>query len=234
MQGGGTRPCAPRLLAGSLGTFSLPEAPVIALPARITAIAATLALPLFALGFAAADAGAQVRQAGSPVLSTELAGVRSALDKYQDPLVAVRDGFLSTVACIDFPQGGVDGDVRFKPGAMGVHFVNMGNVGPAIDPAKPQVLIYEPVGSKLRLVAAEWFLPAQLVTDGQVPTIFGRRMLGPMDGHEPIMPAALRHYDLHVWLWRENPAGLFEPTNAKVKCSKGGYSHAEKAPAHKH
>lgn len=201
---------------------------------RITAIVAALALPLLALGAASSDAGAQVRQAGTPVLPAELATVRSALDKYQDPIVAVRDGFLSTVSCIAFPQGAVHGDITYKPGTMGVHFLNMGNIGPTVDAAKPQVLIYEPVGDKLRLVAAEWFVPAHLVQGDQVPTIFGQRMMGPMDGHEPIMPAALRHYDLHVWLWRENPAGVFESTNTTVKCPKGGYSHAMKGPAHKH
>lgn len=181
-----------------------------------------------------APADAQVRQAGVPVLAPELESVRASLDKYQDPLVAVRDGFLSTLACVDFPAGGIDGGMRFKPGAMGVHFVNMGNVGPTLDPAKPQVLIYEPQGDKLRLVAAEWFVPAQLVQDGKAPEILGRTLLGPMAGHEPIMPAELRHYDLHVWLWRENPNGLFEPTNAAVKCPAGGYTHAEAAPAHQH
>lgn len=178
--------------------------------------------------------GGQVRQSGEPELSGELASVRSALDKYRDPLAAVRDGFLSTLSCIDFPAGGVDGETAFKPGAMGVHFVNMGNVGPTLDPAKPQVLIYEPAGDSLRLVAAEWFMPAQLVKEGEHPQIFGQRMQGPMPGHEPIMPAALRHYDLHVWLWRENPHGVFSTTNGAMQCPKTRYSHFEKGAAHKH
>ncbi len=25
-----------------------------------------------------------------------------------------------------------------------------------------------------------------------------------------------RHYDLHVWAWKHNPAGLFAPFNPKV------------------
>jgi hypothetical protein len=27
-----------------------------------------------------------------------------------------------------------------------------------------------------------------------------------MEGHEPLMPRELHHYDLHVWLFKENPA----------------------------
>src|SRR5512143_3432500 len=165
----------------------------------------TLSMLVAASAFAS-GAGAQVRQAGEPALSPELSTVRAALDKYRDPYAAVRDGYLSTLACLDFPQGGKDAGVVYKPGAMGVHFVNMGNVGPTLDAARPQVLIYEPVGDKLRLAAPEWYVPAQLVK-ASVPSIFGQKLQGPMDGHAPILPTALRHYDLHVWLWRANPAG---------------------------
>jgi hypothetical protein len=110
-----------------------------------------------------------------------------------------------------------------------VHFINMGNVGPKLDPAKPQVLIYEPAGDKLRLVAAEWFVPAEL-TGGKAPSIFGQELGGPMEGHRPLMPEGLHHYDLHVWLWKNNPGGVFSPTNPAVKCPSTGYSFTEAAP----
>lgn len=186
---------------------------------------------VLALTVAPSRVQAQAQQAGAPMavakLSPELLSARSALDKYQNPLVAVRDGYFSTVACIDFPHGGQDGPVVYKPGAMGVHFLNTSNIGPQLDPAKPQVLIYEPVAGKLKLVAAEWFVPAQ-VAGGKAPAIFGQTLVGPMDGHEPIMPKELSHYDLHVWLWKDNPKGVFESTNAAVKCDpKAPYTHAE-------
>ena len=199
----------------------------------------TVAAALLLVGSLSGTAQAQVKQAGAPKatgpkLSAELTAVRSALDKYKDPIVAVHDGFYSSVACIDFPKGAADGPVTYKPGAMGVHFINMGNVGPTLDPAKPQVLIYKPVGDKLQLVAAEWFMPAALVKAGAPqPKIFDQVMQGPMPGHQPIMPAELVHYDLHVWLWEENPLGVFESTNGKLHCPAGGYSHFEGA-AHKH
>jgi len=44
------------------------------------------------------------------------------------------------------------------------------------------------------------------------------------------MPAGMHHYDLHVWLWKNNPAGTFSPTNPAVSCPKGDYSFAERAP----
>jgi hypothetical protein len=171
--------------------------------------------------------GAEHAQAQGKALSPELQSVRKLLDKYNDPIVAVRDGFYSSLGCISYPNGAIDGSMKYPKGAMGVHFINMGNVGPKLDPEKPQVLIYEPVGDKLKLVAAEWFMPTQLATSA--PTIFGQTLGGPMEGHQPIMPAELHHYDLHVWLWKSNPEGVFSPTNPAVKCPTTGYSFEEAA-----
>lgn len=165
-----------------------------------------------------------------PRLPPELESVRTALDKYRDPIVAVHDGYLSILGCIYYPEGGGEGAMQYKPGGMGVHFLNFQLVGPTLDPAKPQVLIYEPTADhKLELVAAEWFVPVE-VAGPQRPTIFGKVLEGPMEGHKPLMPEGLHHYDLHVWLWRENTAGVFSPTNANVKCPATGYSFAESAP----
>lgn len=172
----------------------------------------------------AAPAAAQ-----QPTLPAELASVRAALDKYRDPIVAIYDGYLSTVACIEYPKGAAEGSMQYAPGGMGVHFLNMGFVGPALDPAKPQVLIYEPVGDSLRLVAAEWFMPSEVAAKNR-PSIFGKELQGPMEGHQPLMPAGFHHYDLHVWLWKNNPAGVYSPTNPAVRCQAKGYSFAEAAP----
>jgi hypothetical protein len=162
-------------------------------------------------------------------LTPELEQARAALDKYRDPVVAVHDGYFSTLGCVEYPEGGREGTMQYAPGGMGVHFLNLQLIAPTLDPAKPQVLIYEPDGDKLRLVAAEWFLPVQATPQGP-PAIFGKKLEGPMEGHHPLMPAGLHHYDLHVWLWKENPAGIFSATNPAVKCPKQGYSFAERAP----
>lgn len=188
-------------------------------------LAALGALMFASVSVVHAQAGAK----GQPTLSPELTTARTALNKYQDPMVAVADGYLSTVACIEFPQGHHEGEMQYAAGGMGVHFLNAGNIGPTMDPAKPQVLIYEPDGDKLKLVAAEWFAPVAAVGDN-APTIFGKKLEGPMEGHAPIMPAGLHHYDLHVWFWKNNPAGVFSPTNPDLKCPKSGYSYAGDAP----
>jgi len=177
----------------------------------------------------AALAAPRAAHSQNPAVPKELESVRAMLDKYKDPVVAVYDGFYSSLGCISYPKGGGEGAMNYPPGAMGVHFLNLANVGPKLDPAKPQVLIYEPVGDKLRLVAAEWFMPTE-VAGGKPPSIFGQELGGPMEGHQPLMPAGLHHYDLHVWLWKTNPAGVFSPTNPAVKCPATGYSFEEGAP----
>lgn len=152
-------------------------------------------------------ASASAAQSDEVRLPPELQHVKDRLAKYIDPVVAVRDGYLSTVACLDYPQGG-----------MGVHFLNTALIGSVPDPFKPQILVYEPKGDKLQLVAAEWFIP--LATGiKERPTLFGQPFDGPMAGHEPLMPKELHHYDLHVWLFKPNPAGLFSSTNPEVKCA---------------
>ena len=193
------------------------------------------ALIAFAVSVIATDAGAQARQAGSE-MTAELAAAKNALDKYRDPVMALHDGYLSTVGCMAYPKGGAEGTMSYKPGAMGVHFLNLGYVGQPLAPDKPQVLIYEPrANGQLELVAAEWFVPVQ-AAGGTRPSIFGRELEGPMAGHRPIMPEGLHHYDLHVWLWRDNPNGMFHSTNPAVKCPPGApFTFVEDAPkAHQH
>jgi len=187
---------------------------------RVGIAAFTLALSCFVTPNAAAQKPNE--------MTPELQKVREALNKYQDPIVAVHDGYFSTVGCVEYPKPGAPGQVPYPRGGMGVHFFNVGLMG-KLDPLKPQVLVYEPVGGKLRLVAAEYFVP--LSPDlKERPQLLGRAFDGPMEGHHPLMPHELRHYDLHVWLWKKNPEGLFAPTNPDVKCPKAAYTFQEVAP----
>ena len=193
-------------------------------PRRGPNLAALLTLAAM-VGGAASTLQAQA----SPKIPAELVPVRAALDKYRDPIVAVHDGYFSTLGCIDFPTGEKgNGMMSYKPGAMGVHFLNPALIGPKLDPMKPQVLLYEWVGDRLQLTGAEWFMPAQL--SKTAPMIHGQSLQGPMEGHEPVLPKELHHWDLHVWLWKDNPNGLFSSTNSAVKCAKGPYSFADKGP----
>jgi hypothetical protein len=181
-------------------------------------------LSLALSSLASGDVAAQKSEAMTP----ELQKLRAALDKYRDPIVAVHDGYFSTVGCVEYPKAGSAGQVPYAAGGMGVHFFNVTLMG-KLDPLAPQVLVYQPVGGKLRLVAAEYFVPLSPDTKER-PQLFGHPFDGPMEGHHPLMPHGLNHYDLHVWLWKANRAGLFSPTNPDVKCPKSAYTFQEIAP----
>jgi hypothetical protein len=155
----------------------------------------------------------------------QIDALRKSLDKYQDYKVAVRDLYLSTVGCVHYSGEKKLGFMEYPKGAMGVHFVNVTVQGPP-DPMKPNVLIYEPVGKELRLVAVEWLVPLTPDTKAR-PSLFGQPFMGPMEGHEPLIPREYIHYDLHAWLFKKNPLGLFAPTNPDVHCEGYDFSILE-------
>jgi len=187
----------------------------------IAIVGLTLALSFFGTAHVAAQKTNE--------MTPELQKVREALEKYQDPIVAVHDGYFSTVGCVEYPKPGAAGQVPYPGGGMGVHFFNVTLMG-KLDPLNPQVLVYQPVGGKLRLVAAEYFIPLSSEVKER-PQLFGHPFDGPMVGHHPLMPHELKHYDLHVWFWKKNPAGLFAATNPDVKCPKSAYTFQEVAPS---
>lgn len=173
----------------------------------------------FLAAFGALAASPALAENPSPDVAAQIDKARAALDKFKDPVFAVRSGYFSTLGC-----------VYYKDGGMGVHFLNPALIGPTVDPEKPQILIYEPQGDKLELVAAEWIVPLATGVKER-PTLFGRPFDGAMEGHEPLLPRDLHHYDLHVWLWKENPAGMFNVTNPSVTCAgKSGYALLEEPP----
>jgi hypothetical protein len=145
----------------------------------------------------------------------DIEALRQAMVKYEDPYVAVRDLYLSTVGCVHYDGSTMEGHLSYAKGAMGIHFVNLTVQGPP-DPLRPNVLVYEPqADGSLKLVAVEWLVPLAAATER--PSIFGQPFQGPMEGHEPLIPAEFLHYDLHLWLI-DNPEGMFSPTNPNVTC----------------
>ncbi len=137
-----------------------------------------------------------------------LAALRRDLRPYQDVRRALADGFVPVSECTESPAGG-----------MGVHFLNPARATAPLDATKPAILLYLPTSDGgYRLLGAEWFqadADQNLGTDDDRPSLWGQPFDGPMLGHEPGMPI---HYDLHVWLYDANPAGVFAPWNPTVNC----------------
>jgi len=176
------------------------------------------------LGLACIGMALKATAADEPY-KAQLDALRKSLEKYHDYKVAVRDLYLSTVGCVHYAGEKIAHHMEYAKGAMGVHFVNLTVQGPP-DPMKPNVLIYEPVGKELKLVAVEWLVPLTPDTKAR-PSLFGAAFMGPMEGHEPLIPKEYVHYDLHAWLFKDNPLGMFAPTNPDVSCKDSDFAILE-------
>jgi len=181
---------------------------------RVSALI-TLSLAVAALVSLGARPPASESHVGAhPAPSREQSGdlrrARAATRRFRNVKVARAAGYAAAGECVQDP----------KYGAMGIHYANADLLADGkLDITKPEVLVYQPLPSgKLRLGAVEYFqadADQDLATDPDRPYLFRLPFDGPMLGHEPGMPI---HYDLHVWLYRHNPAGLFAAWNPRVHC----------------
>lgn len=139
-----------------------------------------------------------------------LAEIRAATARYHRVEVAIADGYRSTFECVARP--GV--------GAMGIHYVNFAlRNDAAFDATHPEVLVYEPQkNGQLRLVAVEYFI-WRTNWDAAHPTTTPSLLGHPFNQSFDLAAHGLPdHYELHAWLWRHNPNGMFAPWNPNVTC----------------
>lgn len=184
----------------------------LALAAALAVAAASLTAAGPALAHGGDHEGHGVASASAlhsrPGAGLALAQLRKDLRPYLDVDTALAAGYIPVSECTESPLGG-----------MGVHFLNPGLAGAPVDPDQPAILLYQPTDDGgYRLVGAEWFQAdgdQDLATDDDRPTLFGKQFDGPMPGHDAAMPV---HYDLHVWLFEANPAGVFAPWNPNLSC----------------
>jgi hypothetical protein len=159
--------------------------------------------------------------AANPELSKLLAAVRDATDQFHDVNVAFAAGYRPSAAgCESSGQG-----------AMGIHYGHPALLGivpgvrpttgtnSVIDPLRPEIVLYEPQSDGTRRLVAIEYVVYRAAWDAAhpegPPTLldipFDQRFGTEAHGHAD-------HYELHVWLWRHNPLGMFAPWNPKVSC----------------
>lgn len=160
-----------------------------------------------------ASSAALAAPASASPTGSQLAAARAATAKFHDVSVAVDQGRfelhdLAGISCIDNPAG-----------AMGVHYVLGSLVGDGeVDATQPEAVIYEPqADGSSRLVAVEYVVLASdwAQHHSGVPSLFGQDFTFVAAGNRYGLPD---FYELHAWLWRHNPAGMFEDWNPKVTC----------------
>jgi hypothetical protein len=145
-------------------------------------------------------AGATADAAERSAESSLLQSVRRATAKFHSTAQALEAGYVPDDHCVSVPG----------LGGMGYHWANPSLVDPVFDPLQPEVVLYAtgPRGN-LRLVALEYIV----INVGQPAPMFGSQPF--TVGGAPI---PVPHWSLHVWLYENNPAGLFTPFNPNISC----------------
>ncbi|MFN7917291.1 MAG: hypothetical protein U0Q55_18245 [Vicinamibacterales bacterium] len=205
-------------------------------------VAATFVAVLAAGTFAGA-AGPKAKPApGEPTLEE----VRKAAARFKDEKVALAEGYIRDPfnMCETADMMGQPASV----GAMGVHYFRpdllgvtappnprVSGTGTHTDFTKPAVLLYEPqANGTMELVGVEnlVFADAWKAAGHTAPPSFHGVPYDTMiDDPATTLDEAHNfapHYDRHVWIYRNNPNGVFTPFNPKVSCA-AHKSHADHA-----
>jgi hypothetical protein len=210
------------------------------------AITPILAIAVVASAFAIRAHGRQ--PADVRTSEPTLDDVRKATGRFRDVKVAVAEGYLRDPGnlCDEAAMMGKPKEL----GAMGIHYFRpdlLGITGPPsprvngtgthTDFARPSVLIYEPqADGSLQLVAVEnlVFIEAWEKAGNTAPPSYQGVAYDLMrdDPATAIDEAHMfePHYDRHVWLYRENPRGVFAQFNPNVTCA----NHKSASPKHTH
>jgi hypothetical protein len=135
--------------------------------------------------------------------------VRESTERFKDVSVAESEGYALQFGCVSGEYSG----------AMGLHYVNgtLVNNG-VLDATRPQIVIYEATpGGGRRLIGADYLLFADAWNkkNSGPPQLMGQ-LFHLFDSPNRFgLPA---FYTLHVWAWKENPAGAFVNWHPHVSC----------------
>jgi hypothetical protein len=154
---------------------------------------------------AAAHVHVAARQTGAPIrdLGSKLAALKSSTSRYHDFAAAQADGYtVQVTGCMqDAASGG-----------MGYHYAKGDLIDGQVIEARPEVLLYEPQGQgKPRLVGVEFIIPFDAWTGADAPVLYGQSFARNL---------TFKVWALHVWVWRNNPTGVFADWNPAVSCDR--------------
>lgn len=127
----------------------------------------------------------------------QFSGVRHATASLHTVAKAEAAGYEKFLPCFDSP--GV--------GGMGQHYADLGSIDGTVAATHPEVLVFEPKGDRVQLVAVEYVVPQAAWTGSGAPELFGEHF------HRN---DTLGIWALHAWIWRPNPGGMHADFNPKV------------------
>ena len=135
--------------------------------------------------------------------------VREATARFRDVSAAQAEGYQLLFGCVSGP------DV----GAMGLHYVNMSLVGDGeLDASHPEIVLYEPLpNGRLRLTGADFLV---LAADWDAKHAGPPELMGQLFHlfESPNRFGLPAFYTLHVWAWKDSPAGSFVNWHPNVSC----------------
>lgn len=135
-----------------------------------------------------------VRPNNEPLPLRELALVRGAAARYHNVEDAKKDGYV---------------DINVVLPNMGRHLLKESLLDATFDAEHPELLVYtEEPGGHLSLVAVEYAVP--LALSETPPNGF------PGGADQWFPDQVFKLWTLHAWVFRENPDGMFNPTNRRV------------------
>ncbi|HEU5362563.1 MAG TPA: hypothetical protein VFU56_04430 [Gaiellaceae bacterium] len=158
-----------------------------------------------------------------------LSDARAATAQFQRFDAALAAGYdtevidLNGLACID--------DIENHTGGMGIHYLNGAYFDPFVnghfvsgnvDASTPEAVIYEPTGNgRMRLVAVEYIVTkegweASHGAGAAPPSLFGQEFELVLAGNRYGLPD---FYELHAWIWKNNPLGMHNDWNPDVTCA---------------
>ena len=167
----------------------------------------TIAIAILAV---VASLGSAVASANDKDEGQNLTDVRAATAPLANLDVAVAAGYGKVKGCAQMPG----------MGAMGQHYVKGDLVGdPALNPLRPEALVFEPRGDgSYRLVAVEYIVLKadwEKANGATTPSLYGKQLALVKAPNAYELPD---FYELHLWLWKTNPSGLFADWNPRVSC----------------
>ena len=181
------------------------KAAVLAASVTATALALATFYPQPARGDGGHEHGGKLR----PHTGELVRVVRDATKRFHDVRQAESEGYHLMFGCVSGPDDG----------AMGLHYVNLQLVGdPTLDPARPEIVIYEPLPNGGRkLIGADFlvFADSWHSANTDTPRIMGQLMHLIESPNRYGLPA---FYTLHVWAWKPSPTGAFVNWHSDVSC----------------
>ncbi len=154
--------------------------------------------------------GAAAASASNSDEGQNLSAVKAATTAFHNLDIATAAGYGTVKGCAQNP--GV--------GGMGQHYVKGDLVGdPDLDELRPEALVFEPrKGGGYQLVALEYIVlkDAWHAAFGKnPPKLFGHRLSLVTAPNAYELPD---FYEIHLWLYKKNPKGLFADWNPRVSC----------------